>query len=495
MNRRSTPGVGQWFSVTLLVAATLFLLIKLFQYATFSGTYPTGMTIAAVDVGGLTPAQASDVLVNRYIEAPLIIFHGQQSYEISPTEAEFQLDLDIMLSQADTEQSGQDFWAGFWGFLWERPVEISPIPIVATHDREALIRVLTDIKTLMDQPAQPPQPVPATLSFQYGEAGTETNILASLDDVEAALYRPANREAHLIIDPKNPERPELNLLIRLLVNQIQDFEQETGGVGSLFIIDLETGDEIPINADAAMSGIDLLKIPIVLEMYKQLDRLPTLSQNDLISNTLVIQVENESANALLTMIAGQDDPQLGAQLVTQSMQRLGLQNTYIATPYDAVPESGTVIPSTPANSVAEKRIDANPYIQTTAEDIGTLMSMIYYCAEGLGGALEAAFDNQITQTECQTMLAFMSQNQIGSLIEEGVPPDVKVAHRHGWISDTHADAGIVFSPGGNYVIVQILYKPDWLEWELSSPLVANISRATYNYFNFDTPYLSDSRSN
>ncbi|MCP5100749.1 MAG: serine hydrolase [Chloroflexi bacterium] len=495
MNRRSSPGVGQWFSVTILVVTTFFLIFKLVQYATFSGTYPTGLTIAAVDVGGLSPTQASEVLANRYIEAPIIIFHGEQSYEVSPTEAEFQLDLDTMLSQADDERSRQDFWAGFWGFLWGRPIEINPIPILATHDREALIRVLSDIKNLMDVPAQPPQPVPDTLSFQYGEAGTETNILASLDDVEAALYRPLSRESHLIIEPKNPERPELNLLIRLLVNQIQEFEQETGGIGSLFILDLETGDEIPINADIAMSGIDLLKVPIVLEMYRQLDRLPTLAQNELISNTLVIQVENESANSLLRMIAGQDDSQLGAQLVTHSIQRLGLQNSYIAAPYDLDPEPGTAIPATPANSVEERVVNADPYIQTTAEDIGTLMSMIYYCAEGNGGALQAAFGEQITQAECQTMLAFMSQNKIGSLIEEGVPPDINVAHRHGWISDTHADAGIVYTPAANYVIVQILYKPDWLEWELSSPLLADISRATYNYFNFDNPYLSDSRSN
>jgi beta-lactamase class A len=83
----------------------------------------------------------------------------------------------------------------------------------------------------------------------------------------------------------------------------------------------------------------------------------------------------------------------------------------------------------------------------------------------------------------------MVQNQIDSLIEEGVPPGTAVAHRHGWISDTHADAAIIYSPGGNYVIVQMLYKPNWLEWEVSSPLLANLSRATYNYFNFDNPYL------
>lgn len=496
MNRRtSSPGVGQWLTVAIIVATTVFLLIKLFQYASVRSNYPTGLTVAGVDIGGLSEDQAREVLTNRYIEAPVIIFHGDERFELSPAQAKFQLDLDAMLSRADYERSQQDFWAGFWGFLWGEPVEVQPIPIQATHDRAALITFLEDVKTLMDIPAQPPQPVPATNSFQYGESGTETDIVSSVANIESALYRPGDREAHLSVRVRQPERPEINLLIRLLVNSLQDFEQTTGGVTSMFVLDLESGKEIPINSDLPMSGMDLLKVPIVLETYRVLDREPTLTQQALISDTLVTSLDNSSANELLTIIAGQDDPYLGAQIVTESMQRLGLVNTAMMLPYDAEPRAGIVPAKTPANSVEELRTVPNPYLQTTAEDMGTLLSMIYYCAEGLGGTLTAVYGDSITQTECQTILAFMSQNKIGSLIEEGIPQDVTVAHRHGWISDTHGDAGIVYTPGGNYVIVQFLYKPGWLEWELSSPLLADMSRATYNYFNFDNPYLGTASSN
>jgi hypothetical protein len=70
-----------------------------------------------------------------------------------------------------------------------------------------------------------------------------------------------------------------------------------------------------------------------------------------------------------------------------------------------------------------------------------------------------------------------------------------VAHRHGWINDTHGDAGIVYTPNGNFVIVMFAHKPGWLPWELSSPMLADIARATYNYFNFEDPYFSVSRAN
>ena len=90
------------------------------------------------------------------------------------------------------------------------------------------------------------------------------------------------------------------------------------------------------------------------------------------------------------------------------------------------------------------------------------------------------------------MLDYTGSNKIDTLIEEGVPTETTIAHRHGRIGDTHVDAGIIFSPSGDYVIVEIMYKPEWLEWELSAPLIADVSRAAYNYFNFDAPFLGES---
>jgi beta-lactamase class A len=486
--------MGQWLTVTLMVVSALFLIYKLYQYSGSRGFYPTGLTIAAVPVSRMTADEASEVLNNVYLEAPIVLHYREESFEIPPTSAEFVLDLPTMLSQADDQRTQQDFWAGFWGFLWGRRMEVDIVPISATHNRDALIAELNRISSIVDQPAQPAQPVPGTLSFQRGASGVQIDIGESLDDVELALYRPNNREAHLVVRPVDPERPDINLLTRLLVNHLQEFEQETGGVASIFILDLETGEEASINADVVMSGMDLMRIPIALEVYRALER-PTLVQEELISATLAVQPDNVSANSLLNIIAGEENAHLGTEIVTESMQRLGLLNTFMLTPYDGQLLAGTRPPATPANSVEVLRTRPNPNKQTTAEDIGLLLSMIYYCAQGQGGTLLAAYAEQLTQGECQELLTYMSQNKIGSLIEEGVPRETAVAHRHAWISDTHGDAGIVFSPGGDYVIVQILYQPDWLEWAVSSPLLAEISRAAYNFFNFDNPYLSESSAN
>ena len=254
-------------------------------------------------------------------------------------------------------------------------------------------------------------------------------------------------------------------------------------------------EEIAINSDVAMSGMSVVKVPIVLETFRALEDEPSVENNKLISETLVVQSGNFSANLLLDVVAGEDDAFLGADIVTDSMRRLGLENTFIAVPYEEQPRPGRATYETIANSSEDSPTDPDPAMQTTAEDIGTLLGMIYYCAQDGGGGLLAAYGDQIEQEECQQIIDFMALNRIGSLIEEGVPADTKVAHKHGWISDTHGDAGIVFSPGGDYVIVTFMYKPDWLEWEISSPLLADISLATYNYFNFDDPYLVGPRAN
>jgi len=49
--------------------------------------------------------------------------------------------------------------------------------------------------------------------------------------------------------------------------------------------------------------------------------------------------------------------------------------------------------------------------------------------------------------------------------------------------NTLGDAGIVFTPGGNYVLTIFLYHPEQLIWEPASELVATQSEAIYNYFN------------
>ena len=102
MNRNSAPGLGQWITVSLMVVVSMFLLYKLYQYAGTRTTYPTGLTIGGVVVGQMTEEEARNALSEQYLDAPVTLFHGEDSFELMPAQAEFTLDFDTMLSVSYT---------------------------------------------------------------------------------------------------------------------------------------------------------------------------------------------------------------------------------------------------------------------------------------------------------------------------------------------------------------------------------------------------------
>jgi hypothetical protein len=65
-----------------------------------------------------------------------------------------------------------------------------------------------------------------------------------------------------------------------------------------------------------------------------------------------------------------------------------------------------------------------------------------------------------------------------------------VAHKHGWVNDTHSNAGVFFTPGGNYVLTMSLHSTQrdatnerYLAFPQTLPALAETSRMVYNYFN------------
>jgi beta-lactamase class A len=273
--------------------------------------------------------------------------------------------------------------------------------------------------------------------------------------------------------------PDLRYLQAAIEETLAGFD----GVSSYVIIDLASGERIARNDDVAIAGMSLIKVPILVETYRMLELPLTAEQTKLITETTALS-SNFAANLLLQTIAGQPDAYAGADLVSQAMRDLGLFNTFIAVPIDAEPKEGrlnTVL--TPANQRTDITTYPDPFRQITTGDLATLLRMIYSCAGPDGGELRAAYGAALTAEECQDLLDKMQLNELAKLLETGLPPDTPFAHKVGWIDDTHGDGGIVFSPGGDYVVVMALYGAGWLEWEQSAPLFETVARLTYAHFN------------
>lgn len=485
-----TSTLIRYLLVLVLLLGLAYLAYQAFLYQQQRRFLPLGTSIGGVDVGNLTPDEAKEQ-VNAAYAQPVAVYHGEAMVQINPPDVGFRLDIDAMIAAAEQSRTQQDFWEGFAGYLLQRPLNPATIELIASHDPTLVEAVIASIATYLDKPMTPPQIDPTTLTFKEGENGVATEIEDGVAQVEAALYRLDNRVVNLTVTSVTSPEPGLDLLQNYLENKLATFP----GGGSFYILDLETGEEVAVNAEQAMSGTSIMKIAIVLETFRTLENNPSIDQTKLISETLVVS-GNYSANLLLDVIAGQDNAYLGADVLTESMRRLGLQNTFIATPYEepARPERQTYI--TPANSDLENQISLDPAMQTTARDTGSLIAMIYYCSQG-GGTLLAVYPDQLTPAECQQILHYMSMDLNGFILRAGVPPCTVVAHKHGWIDGdvgyhgTHGDAALIETEGRHYVVVTYVYTEGWLDWTISFPFMGDVSRAVYNYYNQDEPYLED----
>jgi beta-lactamase class A len=471
-------------TIILLIVATGYLAYQGFLYYRSRDQMPPGTTVAGLDVSGLTLEEIEAQIVEHYL-APVTVSNGFEKVELDPATVGFVLDMETMLAEAQASSVPEQAWRGFLEFVVGRSLQPIDVELRATHDRNALMEQLATLASFMDRPATGPRLVEETGTYVMGKAGFVTDVEASLPFVEEALYKPRDRNASLVITEQEARIFDMAMLEETISRETQGFD----GLGSFFILNLETGEELGINQDIALSGLSVVKIAILLETFRALDFEPTVDQAKLIAETAEFS-GNYSANLLLDIVAGQDNAYLGVDILTESMQRLGLENTFIVTPYEEPNRAGKGTMVTPANSRNDIVTTPDPTMQTTAEDMGTLLAMIYYCAEG-GGTLLALYPEQLTPTECQAVIDSLSKNREGNLIRFGVPADTVVSHKHGWAGNTHGDAGIVFSPGGDYVIVEYLTQPhtDWLVHDTSFPILREISRDVYNYFNWDAPFL------
>ena len=454
---------------------------------------PRGAVVAGVDISGLTREESQEAVREVYAK-PVMALYNEEAIEIATTDLGFEIEILPMIDEAIAIRDAASHFDRFVAHLMRRPMlnqQPISVPLQATHDPAKVSTVVALLGDIINRPAQAPQLLNNTSGkIQEGSDGYILNNSQSEEALIAALYRPYDRSAKITVIAQEAPEITLSYLESYLGQQLNGFD----GVGSLYILDLQTGEEIRINADAAISGLSVVKIAIMLETFRAIDGQLEFDQNKLLEET-AIKSGNYSANLLLDIIAGQDNAYLGVDVLTASMNNLGLENTFIVTPYEEPPRGTRPTLRTPANSNPNLiDLDPDPAMQTTAAEIGQLLAMIYECSRG-GGTLIAVYPDQLTPNECQALIDLMARNDDGNLIRFGVPEDAIVAHKHGWANNTHGDAGIVFSPNGDYVIAQYLHQDsEWLSSTTSFPLLREISRSTFNYFNPETPYVDHKRA-
>jgi hypothetical protein len=478
--RRRTALIA--WAVVVAAVVTLFLVWQYLGYRAARRTLPEGMTLAGVPADGMTREQALNVLEVNFA-TPLEVFYEDQQIPLAPETAGLQYDAPQTAANLDAVLRERGGFDGFVAHILNRPLGPVEVPVAISYSEERVDAFLARTAAEYDHPPQEAIPLPASLSFRMSQPGYEMDMAASRDRLVRGLVSAVEHQVRLVVDTEPAPPSSGNVLGQMIQILLEDHE---GLIAGVFVKDLQTGNEFSLNEAVAYEGPGLLKVAVMQEVYRALDQPLSPQISQWLSDTIGVEDSNEAANLLLQDAIGGGDGYAGAESVSAAMRYLGLVNTFIAAPYDA-DASGLTI-STPANSRTDITTSPEPEVQTTPLDAGLLLEMIYQCSAG-GGPLLVAFPQEITVSECDEMLRWLSENRIDSFVEVGVPAGAQVGHKQGISADTHSDAAIVFGSERDFVLAVFLYRPTWLPWEESAPLISDIATAAYNYFNPTDPVV------
>lgn len=495
---QSAFDVLRWMSIAALILAGGLSILQLIAFSRIWAGYPTGLTIGGIPVGRLNRQEAAERLLEVY-SLPVEMVYQDQVIHLQPSTVSFELEVESMLAAAELERTRIPFWNAFWDYIWGRVTSPIDVPVRLKYSQQRLRDYLEkDVAARYDQPATPAQPIPGTVEFQPGSQGTALDVERALVLVDAALHSNRIRRITLPLQRSNPEQPTWRQLEILLKQTILDVHNFEGTIG-VFLADLQNGQEISliysarelvmVPPDQSFTASSTIKIPIMVSAFR---RLGTDEETDIqVTPAILEQVEkmisrsdNNSSDWVMQNLL---DRFRGPLIVSEDMQTLGLENTFLAGYfYQGAP---LLISYQSTGQRDDTLVERDPYSQTTAAEMGQLLVDIYQCAQVGGGNLLAVFPGKITQAECQSMIQQLINDRTPWLITAGLPDGTEIAHKHGWVSDQFgiihdmSDTGIVFTLGGNYVLSIFVYHPTQLVFEPSNQLVVDISRAVYNFYN------------
>lgn len=176
-----------------------------------------------------------------------------------------------------------------------------------------------------------------------------------------------------------------------------------------------------------------------------------------------------------------------------------LNNKFDIAPEDAELTNGTM--TLPVNEALNQMITiSHNYAAMLLTEKVSLNSLVHYIKQiglthshiGFHGVeptttagdiaqfLDKLYNGQLAnQQYTGEMITLLKNQQLNNKLPRELPADVVIAHKTGELDDYTHDAGIIYTPAGNYLIVVLAKSADPSSAEDS---IAGLSKSVYNYF-------------
>lgn len=248
-----------------------------------------------------------------------------------------------------------------------------------------------------------------------------------------------------------------------LKEAVQRALEDTKGTYGVVVKNFKTGESFYSNEHQVFEAGSLYKLWIMAAVYKEIQDL-SLKEDEVLSEDVTIL--NNKFNIDPELVEMKDGTI--TLPVNQALnQMITISHNYAALLLIEKIKLSTVTSFLDANNLNESKVGTNGEAPTTTpSDIAAFLEKLYKGELG---------SKQYTDK----MINILKNQQLNDKLPKYLPENVVIAHKTGELDYYSHDAGIVYTPGEDYLVV-VLSKSD-------SPIgaedrIALLSKAVYDYF-------------
>jgi beta-lactamase class A len=248
-----------------------------------------------------------------------------------------------------------------------------------------------------------------------------------------------------------------------LANAVQSALEGTHGNYGIVVKNLKTNESYFVNQDSTYDSASLYKLWVMATVYEKV-KSGALTEDQVLSED--VQTLNEKFEI---------DPDLAEQTegtVTYSVSDALNKMITVSDNYAALLLTEKIGLSSVAAWLKTNGFN-NSKVGTNGEDPTTTPADI-------ASFFEKLYKGQLTdKTFTDKMIVLLKAQALNGKIPKYLPDGIEIAHKTGELNDYTHDAGIIYTPSADYIIV-ILSQSD--APDLAEERIANVSQAVYNYF-------------
>ena len=431
------------------------------------------VTVAGIALGGLDLDAARTKLSGNLVAAPLDLHAGAVALLVKPDQIDLVPDFEALITAAAQAKAGDK------------------LPLAWHYDPAKLRALLETTAGSISTPGSGVGVISDTEAISSSfvlRAAQHLDVDAALDAVSTHLASPdytTPLTLELALNQSGDARPTPEDLQRELDAMAKRF----GGVVGVYVHDVQRDKELAsVNKGTAFSTASTIKVAIMTSAYAHVAAFNATQTKAL--ERMIINSDNLKANDVLAAGAGGASTEAafaGAALMSSMLADLGLPTTYQYTPFEA---NDFIKLYKPKYQTGPKVAGEKPYTdssrvqRTTPYEMAQLYRFIEQCAHGTG-ILTEKFPETMTAKRCGEMVALLKRNADTSRMVSGLPKAADVAHKSGWAQPAfQGDAGIVHSPGGDFIIAVYIYqRGEKYSDKFVQQLVGNFTRLAYTYYN------------